>query len=563
MSDVRIINVIQKFTDKQKFQVLFHFCSFFKAQFNTRMVNDRSSLNKILFHRLRNLYKKAERKDKEDTIKAVAALNEDLIPDFHSVSSELNLAKKLGAQVSTFTPLHFSVLSSATIDQLKSLLVKVDDVNVTTRNGMTPLHVALCFNSDPLEIIECLIEHDADLERRMLSFQFTPLLIAVFKNRQDVLELLLENGADVEAAANDEGLTPLLLASALGNKDMVRTLIRHEARIDGHLKSLQLTALHLAAMKVDRQLLNKIIIAESDQDTMIKEMTRSVCIENKGREEILTVLLENGADVHAKDTTGKSALHLAVQHQENDTCVETLLKLGANVNDRDNGARLPLHHAIENRQGRNLEWLLKYDADIYDVDKIDRLALRKTIEGGKKTAILLVFDAHVNGVYESCKISEDRSAIFQDLLEYRILEYLVKLEAAGLHITDRAKNLTDEIGLDRFFIECLHEVDKMKRHRLRNKVTIYDLLHMKPKHRLPHVRKCRLAADLETKFPIYWDVLQATFCTGKKKRKLLVGKKFSWYWITNGEVPDIYVQNAPDRSCRTLSVMSSYWYRGI
>lgn len=69
-------------------------------------------------------------------------------------------------------------------------------------NGLTPLHRAAAFNSNP-EIIQALVRLGADINARN-KYDWTPLHLAAFKNpNPQVVLVLLDLGADPKARTSD------------------------------------------------------------------------------------------------------------------------------------------------------------------------------------------------------------------------------------------------------------------------------------------------------------------------------------------------------------------------
>ena len=64
-------------------------------------------------------------------------------------------------------------------------------------------------------------------------------------------------------------------------------------------------------------------------------------------------LLERGADLHARDSDGKTALHNAVSgFHVSDITVAELLRRGANVHATDNEGNTPLHRRMRYSTGQ-------------------------------------------------------------------------------------------------------------------------------------------------------------------------------------------------------------------
>ena len=232
------------------------------------------------------------------------------------------------------TPLH-SAASSGDAPMVGTLLQAGADANARTPDGTTPLHSASGGSRGTVATVSLLVEAGADVDART-ELGATPLHWAVSQGNHEVAARLLELGADREAR-DDFGRVadPLscehfnnLAFFALATADAVAGCIAAGADVNARLATFRgvnarprSTPLHLAV-----------------------RATRDAAL--------VSLLLEAGADVHARNDNGYTALHHAARYGTPEM-VRALLRGGAAVDARALGFSIhygwdwtPLHLAV-------------------------------------------------------------------------------------------------------------------------------------------------------------------------------------------------------------------------
>jgi ankyrin repeat protein len=111
---------------------------------------------------------------------------------------------------------------------VRLLINNCADVNASTKDGKTPLHVAAVY--DAVEVAHVLIIHSADVNARNENGG-TPLHTAARKNSLDMAHLLIKHNADVNAR-NEYGFTPLNIATVQDSIEVASLLVKYRAKTE-------------------------------------------------------------------------------------------------------------------------------------------------------------------------------------------------------------------------------------------------------------------------------------------------------------------------------------------
>ena len=262
--------------------------------------------------------------------------------DIKLVQAELDKGVDINFKDSEYggTPLHFAAYGGA-LNVVKFLLANEAEVDVGNNQGWT----ALFYASDEghFNVVEFLIDSNANVKwrdndlRRAYNYA---------EEHKEVQTLLLDNIED-----------SIFKAAELGDINSIKGYIEKGVNLNERQSSeYGFTPLHFA-VHLNRIEAVEFLIGKGANVNIVDWWGRTplffVNRSRDGNHTLLGLLLENGADINARDATGATVLHYAslydmsvfnARDRPNPLAVE-LIEYGAKVNVRDDNGTTPLDWA--------------------------------------------------------------------------------------------------------------------------------------------------------------------------------------------------------------------------
>lgn len=192
---------------------------------------------------------------------------------------------------------------------------------------------------------------------------------AAIANRPDVARVVLAAGAAVDARDKDNR-TPLVLAARLNNAAVVEALLQGGASVRAR-DNERFTALGYAVGETrgEPMTITKLLLdaaGHSARELIAKEGVLLLAINaHKRNVKLLQLLISHGADIHARAGPHKrQALHFAARWGC-DALIGTLLAAGADLHAVDDDGNTALQIAVANDHSKAMTELLAFGADMF------------------------------------------------------------------------------------------------------------------------------------------------------------------------------------------------------
>ena len=261
----------------------------------------------------------------------------------------------------------------------------LDEDSEEDEDGTESLLVTAVRNGD-LDSVKILLKYKADVEVRKKylrdnwsSITRASLFWAADFGYIDILRCLIENGVDINSFSADNcNCTPLMKAVENGDKDVVTFLIDHGANVAIKDKC-GYTALHRACIiyhDCSPEVLSCLIENGADVNLSTdNNRTPLMTACEYGHVNTVTFLIEHGANVNLQDRDGLTAVHYAVRGSQACEILSCLMENGADVDTKTFDDCTPLMIAAEIGDTKVATFLIEHGANVDLPDKTGATAL--------------------------------------------------------------------------------------------------------------------------------------------------------------------------------------------
>jgi ankyrin repeat protein len=357
-----------------------------------------------------------------------------------------------------FTALQYAVDSSINSKKIAALEAMLDNgadiIEETDAEGNTSLITACISQHRPT--VNCLLKHHAKINTQNNAGKAAIHFMASQAGQAQILADLLDKKANIELMDN-EGNTALILACQANDTGSAKLLLERGANAKA-INRYGVSALHWAARHGNLEILGALLDspienrpninlkASGNESATIQSGTALHWAASAGQKEAVTKLIDHNASLEERDTSGDTALHLAIPVSEE--IAVALVKEGADVSARNQLHETPLHLAAQKNSVSFINKLLRHGADLRAKDNSGRTVMHWAVENEDPDVIkrLAALGLGVNEPDDSGKLALHYAAELDCTTAIPTLVMLGANILATCHDGKTALDLADRAG---------------------------------------------------------------------------------------------------------------------
>ena len=345
----------------------------------------------------------------------------------------LKLLKESGANIHAQTERGDNVIMSASpgtghCDTVKWLIEQGVDVNHCDKTGYTAVHCAarkgnlnvlkllkesganihaqtergdnVIMSASPgtghCDTVKWLIEQGVDVNHCDKT-GYTAVHCAAHKGNLDVLKLLKESGANIHAQTESGDNVIMSASLGTGDCDTVKWLIEQGVDVN-HCDKTGCTAVHCVAQEGNLDVLKLLKESGANIHAQIERGDNVIKLASLGTGDCDTVkwLIEQGVDVNHCDKTGYTAVHNAAQEGNLDV-LKLLKESGANIHAQtETGDNVIMSASLGTGDCDTVKWLIEQRVDVNQCDKTGYTAVHCAAQKGNLDVLKLLKESGAN-----------------------------------------------------------------------------------------------------------------------------------------------------------------------
>jgi ankyrin repeat protein len=279
---------------------------------------------------------------------------EAALPVLARVQINLNQADALGR-----TPLHTAV-READERIVAQLLAAGANTEARDDDGLTPLQCAVQRGAPP--VVGALLDQGADTN--VLSAEGVPVLVLAAEHSPPIAFALLEAGANPNLA-DGVGRAALEVAVAQGAVELCEALLAKGAQPTKRKDALGNTSLHTAVALGSERLVRLLLGKKAEVEQQNRRgCTPLLLASEAGQKGVVQQLLDVSAGLHLCDSSNRSALELALEHNHLETLATLLHQACVDINGITKRGSSLLHLAAELGDEERVTFLLRQHAQV-------------------------------------------------------------------------------------------------------------------------------------------------------------------------------------------------------
>ena len=382
----------------------------------------------------------------------------------------------------------------------------------------------------------------------------------------NMIKNLVDHGCDIDSL-DDKGSSPLHNAIVSKQTDKVLCLLKFGASVNLENRHGE-TALHLAVFQSNLEVTKKLLDMGIDVNikskvTKVTPLHLAVNQIVEKNNEIVKLLLENGADLNAGDYLGVTPFHTACLKGDSSIILQCL-KFGVNLYSKCDLGNNALYYASQNRNNKidAIKILLQYEFDVNSII-FSNYTLLQIVVCSKHFGF--VRDSYYGDLIE-CLLEYNADVNVQDkrgdtplsfaLSKSSLLNNVVKLLVANLalRITKKSKvceknqKFIENGVVYAFYTNCILEISQMKMKISSNSNALYlDFLTKNIQKASAYFRNeeivdCLKSSDLKC-FPIYGSLLKRKMEHAETRALLLQEATIIFYNNIIRDLPGIILDH--------------------